>query len=40
MERMLITIKEHDHPSMIYQVDIITRDIDLAMMIAATRSTR
>jgi hypothetical protein len=36
MERMFTTIKEHDHPSMIDQVDIITRDVGIAMMIAAT----
>jgi hypothetical protein len=32
MERMLTTIKEHDHPSMIDQVDIITRDVVLAIL--------
>jgi hypothetical protein len=37
---MLTTIKEHDHPSMIDQVDIITRDIGIAMMTAATRAIK
>jgi hypothetical protein len=40
MERMLTTIKEHDHPSMIDQVDIITKDAGLAMMIATTRAIK
>jgi hypothetical protein len=37
---MLTTTKEHDHPSMIDQVDIITRDVGLAMMIAETRTIK
>jgi hypothetical protein len=40
MERMLTTIKEHDRPSMIDQVDIITRDVGLAMMTATTRAIK
>jgi hypothetical protein len=37
---MLTTIKEHGHPSMIDQVDTITRDAGLAVMIAATRAIK
>jgi hypothetical protein len=37
MEKIRITIKEHDHPNMIDHVDIVTRGIGLAMMIAAIR---
>jgi hypothetical protein len=35
---MLTIIKEHDHPSMIDQVDTITRDVGLATMIATMRA--
>jgi hypothetical protein len=40
MEKMCITIKEHDHPNMLDNVDIVTRDIGLAMMIAAIRAIK
>jgi hypothetical protein len=39
-ERIPITIKEHDHPSMTDQEDTITRDAGLATMIAATRAIK
>jgi hypothetical protein len=39
MERMLITIKEHIHPSMKDQADTTTRGVDLVMTTIASRAT-
>jgi hypothetical protein len=40
MERMLITIKEHIHPSMTDQADITTRGADLIMKTTTSRATK
>jgi hypothetical protein len=40
MERMLITIKEHVHPSMTDQADTTTRGADLVMKTTASRATK
>jgi hypothetical protein len=40
MERTRTTTKGHGRPSTIDQIDIITRDIGLEMMMATTRATR
>jgi hypothetical protein len=40
MEMMLITIKEHVHPSMTDQADTTTRGADLVMKIAASRTIK
>jgi hypothetical protein len=40
MESMLITIKEHVHPSMTDQADTTTRGADLVMKTIASRATK
>jgi hypothetical protein len=40
MERMLNTIKEHGHPSMIERAYIAIRGIDLVMKAAASLATK
>jgi hypothetical protein len=40
MERMLTTTKGHDRPNIIYQVDIIIKDVDLAMTMATTHAIK
>jgi hypothetical protein len=40
MEMMLITIKEHVHPSMTDQADTTTRGADLVMKTAASRTIK
>jgi hypothetical protein len=40
MERMLIPIKEHVHPSMTDQVDITTKGVDIVMKTAAFHATK
>jgi hypothetical protein len=40
MERMLITIKEHVHPSMTDQSDTTIRGADLALKTTASHATR